>query len=185
VSAPESYLATQPEHFIAYAPRGPALECAIVYFVQGQDVFGWWIGFKDYRYPSAFFKLENFFSTADTVFYATDGSDVYGGWRYRYPAEAKLDESIPIEDALCHQLERLQDAFAGEWLWVRGDPGTEQEAGAYADAELAVEDVNVRYHRLGRFAKDDPVWIHRSRGLNVQIVDYLTARWPLDYASKD
>ena len=66
MTTPESYLATQPEAYIAYAPRGPGLECAVTYFVHGDDVYGWWIGFKDYNYPSAFFKLENFFADADT-----------------------------------------------------------------------------------------------------------------------
>jgi hypothetical protein len=186
VTAPESYLGIQPEHYIAYSPRGPGLQCATVYFVHGQDVYGWWIGFRDYQYPSAFFKLEKFFSTADTVFYATDGSDVYGGWRYNYASsKPKLDAPIPIDEEPCHQLERLQDAFAGEWLWIRGDPGTEQDAAAYASAELATERVNVRYRALGKFAKDSPVWIHQSHGVNLDVVAYLTARWPLDYGNEE
>ena len=51
MTTPESYLATQPQHYIAYSPRGAGLECAVVYFVRGDDVYGWWTGFCDYRYP--------------------------------------------------------------------------------------------------------------------------------------
>jgi len=36
VTAPEGYLGIQPEYYIAYAPHGPGLQCAIVYFVQRQ-----------------------------------------------------------------------------------------------------------------------------------------------------
>jgi hypothetical protein len=185
MTTPESYLATQPEAYIAYAPRGPGLECAVTYFVQGRDVYGWWIGFKDYTYPSAFFKLENFFADADTIFYASEGSDVYGGWRYQYSrSRPELDRPIPIDDDICHKLDQLQDAFANEWLWLKGDPDSAQESAAYAQDELAVEDVNVKHHRLGKLKKEAPVWTHESHGLNLDIVEYLSARWPLDYGKE-
>jgi hypothetical protein len=123
---------------------------------------------------------------SDTLFYATEGSDVYGGWRYNYAVSPeKLDEAIRIEDARCHQLEALQDAFAAEWLWIRGEPRAEEEAKRYASAELAVEDVNVRLRMLERFTKDDPVWIHRSHGLDHLVIDYLREHWPLNYHDED
>jgi hypothetical protein len=182
MSTPESFLATQPESYIAYAPRGPGLECAVTYFVEGNDVYGWFIGFKDYSYPSAYFKLEDFFSTRETVFYATEGSDVYGGWRYEYSRrEPRLDKPVPIEDAICHKLDQLQDAFANEWLWLRGGPGSESEARAYEQDEIAVQDVNVRHRKLGRLKKESPVWTWESHGLNLDVVEYLATRWPLDY----
>lgn len=178
MTSPEGYLSTQPEHYIAYAPH----ECAVVYFVRGEDVYGWWIGFHDYQYPSAFFELERFFSTHPTVFYATDGQDVYGGWRYLYSrAQPALQAAVPIEDGLCHQLEQLQDSFANEWLWFRGTPGSDAEAAAYAQDEIAVEDVNVKHRHLGKLRKDAPVWTHESHGLNLDIIDYLATHWPLDY----
>ena len=182
MSSPEAYLAAQPEHYVAYAPRGAGLECAVVYFVEGDDVYGWWIGFKDYRYPAAFFKLENFFSVGDTVLYATDGSDLYGGWRYIYTrSDPRLDEPVAVDDDICHKLERLQDAFVNEWLWFRGSPGSAAEAAAYEKNELAVQDVNLQHRRLGKLRKDAPVWTEESHGLNLDIVEYLARRWPLDY----
>ena len=39
---------TQPECFIAYAPRGGGLLCAVTYFAHGDDVAGWYVGLKDY-----------------------------------------------------------------------------------------------------------------------------------------
>ena len=71
----------QPKCFIAYAPRGGGLLCAMTYFAYGNDVAGWFVGLKDYAYPSAYFRIENFFSAADKHFYMTTGSDIYGGWR--------------------------------------------------------------------------------------------------------
>jgi hypothetical protein len=182
MSTPESFLATQPESYIAYAPRGPGLECAVTYFVEGNDVYGWFIGFKDYAYPSAYFRLENFFSARDTIFYATEGSDVYGGWRYVYSRpEPRLDKPVAIDDAICHKLDQLEDAFANEWLWLRGDPGSAAEAKAYEQDEIAVQDVNVRHRKLGRLKKESPMWTWESHGLNLDIVEYLAAHWPLEY----
>lgn len=182
MTTPERYLETQPQAYIAYAPRGPGLECAVTYFVQGKDVYGWWIVFKDYAYLSAYFKLENFFSRLDTIFYATEASDVYGGWRYQYSrTPAKLDKAIPIDDETCHQLDQLQDAFVNEWLWLKGDPDSAEESAAYARDELAVEDVNVKHGKLGKLKKDAPVWTYESHNLNLDILEYLSTHWPLEY----
>lgn len=182
MNTPESYLATQPESYIAYAPHGPGLECAVTYFVEGDDVYGWFIGFKDYAFPTAYFKLEDFFSTREAIFYATEGSDIYGGWRHIYSRrETKLDKPVRVDDDVCHKLDQMQDAFANEWLWLRGDPDNEAEANAYEQAEIAVQDVNIRHRKLGRLNKTGPVWTFESHGLNLDIVEYLSTRWPLDY----
>jgi len=185
MTTPETYLPTQPQTYIAYAPRGPGLECAVTYFVEGDDVYGWWIGFKDYAYPSAFFTLERFFADADTIFYATDGSDVYGGWRYQYSRkQPALDKPVPIDDDISHKLDQLQDAFVNEWLWLKGDADSADESAAYAHDELAVEDVNIKHRRLGKLKKDAPVWTHESHGLNLDILEYLSTRWPLGYGKE-
>jgi hypothetical protein len=182
MTTPERFLATQPQSYIAYAPHGPGLECAVTYFVEGKDVYGWFIGFKDYAFPSAYFKLENFFSTSDTIFYATAGSDVYGGWHYIYSRpEPRLDRPVRVDDEVCHKLDQLQDSFANEWLWLHGDPDSESEAAAYERDEIAVQDVNVRHRKLGRLKKEGPIWTWESHGLNLDIVEYLATRWPLDY----
>lgn len=42
------------------------------------------------------------------------------------------------------------------------------------------------WHRmLGKFAQDSPVWIHQSHGLDLLIVDYLSAHWRLDYRKQE
>jgi hypothetical protein len=178
----ETDLAAQPQHYIAYAPRGPGLECAVVYFTEAEHVYGWWIGFKDYQYPCAFFMLEHFFTARDRAFYATEGSDIYGGWRYLHSCrEPRLDTPIRVDDAICHKLDRLQDAFVNQWLWFRGDSGSEAEAAAYEQAELAVQDVNLQCRHLSRLHKDAPVWTDESHDLNLDVLDYLAACWSLDY----
>ena len=77
--------------------------------------------------------------------------------------------------------DRLQDAFVNEWLWFRGNPGSAAEAAAYEKDELAVQDVNLQHRHLGRLHKDAPVWTEESHDLNLDVIDFLATRWPLDY----
>jgi hypothetical protein len=49
---------------------------------------------------------------------------------------------------------------------------------------LAVEDVNLKHRRLGKLKKDAPVWTYESHGLNLDILEYLSTRWPLDYGKE-
>ncbi len=52
------------ECFLAYAPRGGGLLCAVVYRARGDDVYGWWVGRDaNLEYPPAFFMLENYYTT--------------------------------------------------------------------------------------------------------------------------
>ena len=185
MTTPEVYLHTQPESFLAFAPYGPGLLCAMVYFVSDKDVYGWWTGFKDYRYPSAFFKLENFFDVSETACFATEGSDIYGGWRYDYArSEPKLDRPVPVEDEYAHKLDQLEDAFAAEWLFFRDDKDAHAELDAYTKGELPVQEVNVQHRRLNKLDKTEAVWTFRSHAFNARILEYLTARWPLDYGKE-
>ena len=112
------------------------------------------------------------------------GSDVYGGWRYQYSeAGQSWTRRFPLTMTSAIKLDQLQDAFANEWLWLKGDPDSAVEAAAYARDELAVEDVNVKHRRLGKL-KNAPVWTYESHGLNLDILEYLSARWPLDYGKE-
>ena len=61
-------VATMPRQFIAYAPYGVGLMCALIYFERGADVYGWWIGARDAEWHTAYFKLEDFFTTRPTRF---------------------------------------------------------------------------------------------------------------------
>ena len=87
---------TTPQQFVAYAPYGVGLMCALVYFERGPDVYGWWIGARDAEWLSAYFKLDEFFTTRQTRFLATEGMDLYGGWKRLYSArETRLDKPEP------------------------------------------------------------------------------------------
>ncbi len=151
----------------------------------GNDVYGWWTGSRDYESPTAYFKLENFYSSDNTVFTATEGSDIYGGWRYQYSkSEPKLDDPIVVEDDIAHKLDQLQESFAREWLWFNGDKTASAEQAEYGRAELATQNANIQYRRLNKLNKDQAVWTFRSHDFDQAILDYLGPRWPLDYGKE-
>jgi hypothetical protein len=172
----------QPECFFAYAPRGGGLLCAVTYIADGKDVYGWFVGLKDYAYPSAYFMVENFFSPAGKRFYATMGSDIYGGWRFDYAKDRPaLEPPLPVDDALCHRLDQLEDVFAAEWLVFGDDARFEAEAAAYAADDLPAGELLVHHARLAKFDRDKPVWTYYSHGFNDEVITYIAPRWPLGY----
>lgn len=175
-----------PQTFFAFAPRGAGLMCAVVYIEAGKDVYGWWIGHSDGDYPPAFFKLENFFSTQTTSFFATEGSDPYGGWKFDYSSgkPKRIDPPLPVEEDMCHELERLQGEFHAEWLFFDGEEGSEVEVEAYRHQDLPVLGVNIKSRKLTKLDKSDVVWTCWSRDFDRDILDYLTARWPLEYGKE-
>lgn len=172
-----------PRTFFAFAPRGAGLMCAVFYIESGNDVYGWWIGYRDGHFPSAFFKLEGFFSTRTTVFLASDGSDLYGGWKADYSTgkQRKIDPPLPAEESVCHELERLQGEFAEEWLYSEGDEG---EMLAYRQQDLPVLDINIKSKKLNKLDKSDVAWTYWSKEFDRDVLDYLTARWPLEYGKE-
>ncbi|MFN0317157.1 MAG: hypothetical protein ACKVQA_19220 [Burkholderiales bacterium] len=185
MSAPESYLSATPQCFLAYAPQGAGLLCALVYYVAKQDVHGWWTGSRGYESPTAYFRLESFYSLENTVFTATEGSDIYGGWRYQYSkSQPKLDDPIPVEDDIAHKLDQLQESFAREWLWFVGDETATAEQVQYRQAELATQNANIQYRRLNKLNKDQVIWTYRSHDFDPAVLDYLGPRWPLDYGKE-
>ena len=175
---------TEPKTFIAYAPFGVGVMCALFYFVRGNDVYGWWIGARDSEFLSAYFKLEDFFTTGPTRFYATDGMDLYGGWRYEYSKrETALDKPIAIPNDAVHELNRLQGMIAAEWLVFEDDRNIEAERDAYGRMGLILGHAAIRSGRLGMLDVRQPVWIHRAHGCDMNIVEYLGNHWPLDIHS--
>ncbi|MDA8383141.1 MAG: hypothetical protein M0037_08805 [Betaproteobacteria bacterium] len=173
---------SNPQSHLAYAPHGAGLLCALVYIERQKDIWGWWIGSADGTFPSAFFKLENFFSSTGTAFLATQGSDVYGGWRYDYAARAhELGTGIPIDEGMCHSLERMQDVFFSEWLFLAADPSRAPDLHAYAAAALAVQDVNIRFEGFNRMDHHDPVWTFSSKEMDGAVLEFMMPRWPLQY----
>ena len=173
---------TVPRSFIAYAPFGAGVTCALFYFEKGSDVYGWWIGPRDSRYYSAYCKLEDFFTTRSTRFYATGGMDLYGGWRFLYSARtAALDKPIPMEEDVAHELDRLQGVFVAEWIFFDDDADAAAERDAYEKLKLPVRHVNIRADALNRLSSDKSEWIYRSHDFDMDVLHYLQRHWPLDY----
>lgn len=141
----------EPEVFLAHAPRGPGLRCAVAYLKDGRDVYGWFTGLRaDATLTSRYFLLEGFYVNAPT----------------RYEEAAELHSGWGLAEARRHELARMQEAFAREWL-VFGE-------GA----------VSVRPERLTQFSTLQPNWTHYSPGFEHTVFRALAKRWPLDYEAE-
>src|SRR6185503_12918895 len=128
-----------PDIFIAYAPRGAGLRCALAYLRSPRDVYGWYTGpGDDGRFAAAFFLSEGFYTNRPVRYEAVEHAALHSAW--------------PLDEARRHELARMQDAFAREWLFYRDDPRAPAERQAYAEAELALGEVNVRFARLASFS---------------------------------
>jgi hypothetical protein len=173
---------TTPQQFIAYAPYGVGVMCALVCFERGANVYGWWIGARDAEWHTAYFKLEDFFTTRQTRFLATEGMDLYGGWKRLYSArEPELDKPEPVADDAAHELDRVQGMFAAECLFFEDDAAAAAERKAYERYNLPLAHVNVRAKMLNKLDKNRAVWAFRSHEFDGTILDYLQRHWPLDY----
>jgi hypothetical protein len=171
-----------PAVFVAYAPRGAGLVCALAWLGRGNDLYGWWTGARGGAFESAYFGLENHYGGGEMALYATDNGDPYGGWRYNWSSsDPPLGDPLHVPDDVCHLLEQLQEAFAAEWLWHADDPRAEDERAWYREAELALGPLNLRHRRLAQLDKSQPVWTHYSPRVDRLALDYIARRWPLDY----
>jgi hypothetical protein len=170
------------EVHLAYTPRGSGLSCALMYFKSEPDIVGWWIGRQASDFHTAYFRLADFYSTGTTM-YASEGSDLYGGWKYELTSGRSrlLDRPIPVADEISHALQQAQDAFCGEWLVLPGDKDLQQQHRTYAGAELAWSEVNFQFSRLNKFNKQGAVWLYYSNGFEAAIGKYVMQRWPIDY----
>jgi hypothetical protein len=172
----------QHECFLAYAPRGAGLLCAVTYVSGEPDIVGWFVGAKGRSYPSAYFRVEKFFSAEQKHFWATAGSDIYGGWRYDYArGDSELDRTEAVDDALCHVLDRLEDVFVAEWLVFKGDLRFDVEKAVYAREGWVTSDVLIEHRKLAKFDREGPAWTFYSHGFNDEVLRYLIAHWPLDH----
>jgi hypothetical protein len=158
-----------PNLFIAYAPRGIGLRCAVVYLAAGRDAYGWFTGPRlDLAVASRYFLLEDFYSAVPVRYEEVDQAELHSGWS--------------LAEARRHELALLQDRFAREWLCYRADLWTVTEFAAYARAELAAGEVAVRFGRLAVFSKLQPNWTYYSHGFEHSVLRHLARRWPLEYA---
>jgi hypothetical protein len=156
------------EIFIAYAPRGAGLRCALAYLSSGRDVYGWFTGpCEDASLAARFFLLEDFYSKAPTRYEAVEQADLHSAWS--------------LDEARRHELARMQEAFAREWLVYRDDPRAPAELEAYAEAELAPGEVFLRFERHAKLSTDQPNWTYYSPGCERSVIRHLAKRWPLEY----
>ena len=157
-----------PDVFLAYAPRGSGLRCAIAYLAAGPDAYGWFTGPRDdTSIASRFFLLEGLYTA--------------GAARYEAVGQEALHSAWLLDEPRRHQLARMQDAFAREWLFYRDDPRAAGELQAYAEAELAAGEVNVRFARLAKFSTLQPNWTYYSPRFERTVLRHLAKHWPLEY----
>jgi hypothetical protein len=157
----------QPRVFLAYAPRGVGLRCALAYLASDRDVYGWFTGPAHGERASLYFVVEDFYSKSGGRYVAAQTLDLHTGWI--------------LDEQRCHELAALQEAFVAEWLFQRDDPDATGELGAMRHAQLAASDVNVRYEKLGRFSKLQPNWTYYSKDFERPLLNFLAKRWPLEY----
>lgn len=158
-----------PELYIAYAPQGAGLRCAIAYLSGGNDVFGWYTGPRPDAQPaSRCFLLEDYYTKRETRYESVDLADLHSAWS--------------LEEARRHELARMQEMFAREWLYYPDDARAPAERQAYEDAELAAGGpVGLRFERLGKFSRLQPNWTCYTPHFEHSVLRHLAKRWPLEY----
>lgn len=157
-----------PRTFVCYAPRGAGLRCAVSYVDAGADVCGWYIGHTDDGdVKSAYFLLEDYYTPLETRYVAVPDADLHSKWTG--------------DEAMCHELPRLQDTLMHEWLFYKDEPGAALQLAQYAQGELATGEPAVRYERLARMSKDQPSWTYYSPQFEDGVLATLARHWPLDY----
>ena len=157
-----------PEVFVAYAPRGAGLRCAIAYLEGGPDIYGWFSGPRhDLSIAGCYFLLGDFHASAPLRYEVVDQTGLHSAW--------SLDEPRR------HELARLQDAFAREWLLHPDAPDAATELAAYREAELAIGAIGLRYARLAKLSKLQPNWTYYTPRFERSVLRHLAGRWSLEY----
>ncbi len=157
-----------PNLFIAYAPRGAGLRCALAYLASGRDVYGWYTGPReDQSIAAQYFLIEDFYSDRPMRDAAADHAELHAPWA--------------LDEARRHELARVQEAFAREWLFYRGEADADRELALYAKAELAAGELNLRFERIGKLDKAQPNWTFYSPPFERAVLRHLAKRWPLEY----
>jgi hypothetical protein len=166
---------------LAYAPRGAGLLYAVLWFAQGRDVYGWYVGMRDGVDEAAYFMLPGHVGGGPALLYRSVEDDIFGPWLQVTPhGESALPHAPPVPQPLCHDLSRLQDEFVSNWLFFDTDPGTGAEAQALNTKGLPVRHVNIRPSRLGRLTSGPVVWRYDAPGADLNVLDMLARLWPLD-----
>jgi hypothetical protein len=175
----------EPLVHLAYAPRGPGLLYALLWFAEGPHVYGWFIGERDGEYLASYFMLQDHYTTRTTQVYRSAEDDVHGPWlECRGGRDVPLTQS-PVSEALRHELARLQDAFIRQWLFFRDDPQAQDQARELNARELAVRHVNIHPSRLGKLHTAAAVWRYDEPGADLNVPATLATRWPLEHRTTE
>ena len=157
-----------PNIFIAYAPRGAGLRCALAYLASERDVYGWYTGPRaDGRIAAQYFLSEDFQTTRPARDAAVDHADLHSRWA--------------LDEARRHELAQMQEAFARAWLVYRNDLRAARELASYARAELAAGEVNLLFERIAELSKLQPNWTYYSPRFERSVLRHAAKRWPLEY----
>jgi len=173
----------EPQVYLACAPKGLGLICGLMLIAGDSDVYGWYTGAANGKFPMSFFMLEDFYSLHGTVFYRSLQNDVYGDWALvQSEAEVKIDKPIPLPEDMCHELERIQDMFVREWLFCANDPESTPHIHWYREHGLLMQQVNLRQDTLNKLDQSDTVWTYKKPLLDMNIISFLEQHWALDYS---
>ncbi|MFN0305640.1 MAG: hypothetical protein ACKVQU_35400 [Burkholderiales bacterium] len=171
----------EPQTFLLYAPRGPGIMCALLYFVIHRDIVGWYTGSCDGEFPARYFMLEHYFDPADTRFLVSSQNDVRSAWLWRSESSESPVTGCPVPEAVRHDLDHAQNAFVREWLFYPDDPDAAEDIKAYANRELSVQPVNIRAHKLNKLHTGAALWRYASHNFDSNVLDFIMEYWTLDH----
>lgn len=169
----------QVHSYLASTPRTAGVVAALFYAVLGENACGWYTGTVENEIATAFFALEQYYSTHETVYCRSSGGDLRGHW-IAETAPTTTDIRCPLAEPVCHELSRLQSEFVREWLWYAGDPRSDEEADAYRKLGLPSRPINIRASQLARFDRTRAVWVHMSPGTDLNLVLAVKKTWLSD-----
>src|SRR5690349_17634222 len=99
----------EPFIYLEYSAPQAKLACAVCCFSEDADIYGWYTGVQGAKYPASFFKLEDFYTVHNAVFYRSEHDDVYGGWTVvTRKGDIQINRPSPVANELCHELEHIQ-----------------------------------------------------------------------------
>jgi len=173
---------TQAHAHLGYAPRGVGLLYAMLWFAEGNDILGWFIGARDGEPRASYFVLADYYASRRMKLLRSVHDDMYGPW---VEGSAEGDRPVahppPVPEALRHELVRLQDQFIRHWLFFADDPEGHAEAEAVAARELAVGAVGIHPARMGKLRTAPAIWRYDAPGADLNVLIELSKRWPLDH----
>lgn len=169
----------QVHSYLATTPRAGGVGSALFYAELGENVCGWFTGTVDGSVDRAYFALEHYYSTHETIYCRSVGNDLRGGWIVA-TAPIATDIRCPLTEPVCHELARLQFEFVREWLWYPGDPDAAGEAEACRKLGLVPRAINIRASQLNRFDRSRMPWVYTSPGTDLNVVLSVKKLWLSD-----